>query len=104
MNEDDILFGKPRRDLDEPKELKIKLPLRYHVRLHSLKLLRKQNIAESVMRALDDYFSRNAPVRQAPPVESPPHTPTADEEDVPSFPRGRPGIASFNADESHATG
>lgn len=63
MNEDDILFGKPRRDLDEPKELKIKLPLRYHVRLHSLKLLRKQNIAESVMRALDDYFSRNAPVR-----------------------------------------
>jgi len=60
MHEDDILFGKPRRDLDVPKELKVKPPLRYHVRLHGLKLLRRQSIGESVRQALDDYFTRHA--------------------------------------------
>ena len=71
MSDDDILFGKPRRDLEEPKELKIRLPLRYHVRLHGLKLLRKQNIADSVMHALDDYFARNAPGKAAPSAPFP---------------------------------
>jgi hypothetical protein len=42
----------------ELKELKVKLPLRHHIRLHSLKLVRKEPISDTVMKALTDYFDR----------------------------------------------
>ncbi len=42
----------------ELKELKVKLPLRHHIRLHSLKLVRKEAISDTVMKALTEYFER----------------------------------------------
>lgn len=42
----------------ELKELKVKLPLRHHIRLHSLKLVRKEAISDTVMKALTEYFQR----------------------------------------------
>jgi hypothetical protein len=42
----------------ELKELKVKLPLRHHIRLHSLKLVRKEPISDTVMKALTEYFER----------------------------------------------
>jgi hypothetical protein len=46
--------------LTELKEVKLKLPIRHHVSLHSLKLLRNQSISELVASALDAYFSKVA--------------------------------------------
>ena len=44
--------------LAELREVKLKLPLRHHVSLHSLKLLRNQSISELVAHALDAYFAK----------------------------------------------
>ena len=44
--------------LAELKEVKLKLPLRHHVSLHSLKLLRNRSISELVANALDAYFMK----------------------------------------------
>jgi len=46
--------------LTELKEVKLKLPIRHHVSLHSLKLLRNQSISELVASALDQYFQKSA--------------------------------------------
>ncbi len=43
----------------ELKEVKLKLPLKHHVHLHSLKLLRNQSISELVANALDAYFNKS---------------------------------------------
>jgi len=44
--------------LSELKEIKLKLPVRHHVNLHSLKLLRSESISELVALALEAYFVR----------------------------------------------
>lgn len=52
--------------LTELKEVKLKLPIRHHVSLHSLKLLRNQSISELVASALDAYFAKTAVPRAGP--------------------------------------
>ena len=52
--------------LTELKEVKLKLPIRHHVSLHSLKLLRNQSISELVANALDAYFTKTAVPRAGP--------------------------------------
>lgn len=42
--------------LEKVKEIKLQLPLRTHVSLHSLKLLKNQSIRDSVVVALDRFF------------------------------------------------
>lgn len=49
IREDDV-------DLSEPKTLKVSLPARLHLQLHSLKILTGTNISETVEEALDRYF------------------------------------------------
>lgn len=44
-------------DLSEPKTLKVSLPARLHLQLHSLKILTGTNISETVEEALNAYFS-----------------------------------------------
>lgn len=44
------------RDPDEQKEIKVKLPVRQHIKLHSIKLMMNQNISTTVERALEAYF------------------------------------------------
>lgn len=51
------IYGK-RTDLNEIKELKVKLPLRFHVKLHSMKLLSGKTMASAVAEALEAYFTR----------------------------------------------
>jgi len=46
----------PRKNMEERKSIKVKLPLRQHVKLHALKLFTESNISETVERALDTYF------------------------------------------------
>lgn len=44
-------------DLSEPKTLKVSLPAKMHLQLHSLKILTGKNISDTVEDALDSYFS-----------------------------------------------
>jgi len=53
----DWIYGKQSVDLDEVKELKVKLPLKFHVKLHSLKLLRGKTMSGTVADALEAYFA-----------------------------------------------
>lgn len=41
---------------DEEKEIKVKIPVEYHVKLHTLKVLKGQNISSTVEKALMRYF------------------------------------------------
>jgi len=43
-------------DCDEEKEIKVKIPVEYHVKLHTLKVLKGQNISSTVEHALTRYF------------------------------------------------
>ncbi|MHB8585324.1 MAG: hypothetical protein ACYDDF_05750 [Thermoplasmatota archaeon] len=40
----------------EAKELRVKIHVEYHLKLHALKLLRGKNMSEAVEEALDHYF------------------------------------------------
>lgn len=50
----DALEGRPAR------EMKVKLPVSFHVRLHSMKILTGKPISDVVTEALDAYFRDNA--------------------------------------------
>lgn len=43
--------------LREQKEIKVKIPLDYHVRLHTTKVIEGQSISETVQIALANYFA-----------------------------------------------
>lgn len=43
--------------LREQKEIKVKIPLDYHVRLHTTKVVEGQSISETVQIALANYFA-----------------------------------------------
>ena len=45
---------------ERTKEVKVKIPLKYHIKLHSVKVLTGQEISETVTAALNDYFHRLA--------------------------------------------
>lgn len=39
------------------KEIKVKIPVGYHIKLHTLKVLKGQSISDTVELALQKYFS-----------------------------------------------
>lgn len=41
---------------DEQKEIKVKIPVEYHVKLHTLKVLKGKEISSTVENALTRYF------------------------------------------------
>jgi len=41
------------------KEIKVKIPVGYHVKLHTLKVIKGQSISDTVEIALKRYFERN---------------------------------------------
>ncbi len=45
---------------DKQKEIKVKIPVSYHVKLHTLKVLRGQEISTSVETALERFFEQLA--------------------------------------------
>ena len=42
--------------LESGKEIKVKIPVGYHIKLHTLKVLRGQSISDTVEIALEKYF------------------------------------------------
>ena len=42
------------------KEVKVRIPIQHHVRLHSMKVLTGKQISDTVAKALDAYFGSQA--------------------------------------------
>ena len=42
---------------DDEREIKVKIPLDYHIKLHTVKVVRGQNISDTVKLALQNYFN-----------------------------------------------
>jgi hypothetical protein len=42
--------------LETGKEIKVKIPMNYHIKLHTLKVLKGQSISDTVELALAKYF------------------------------------------------
>ena len=55
---DSYLYGKAT-DPNKTKELKVRLPVSVHMRLHGLKILGDKSISETVEEALDAYFAKH---------------------------------------------
>jgi hypothetical protein len=53
-----LYVDEQRRDMDSRKSIKVKLPIRQHIKLHALKLFSENNISQTVEAALDMYFER----------------------------------------------
>jgi len=47
----------PKKNMEARKSIKVKLPLRQHIKLHALKLFTEKNISETIEQALDTYFA-----------------------------------------------
>ncbi|MBI4393359.1 MAG: hypothetical protein HY556_06140 [Euryarchaeota archaeon] len=52
------LFYNEKKDLSQRKSIKVKLPIRQHIKLHALKLFTESNISKTVEAALDTYFDK----------------------------------------------
>lgn len=58
-------------ELDRVKEVKVKIPVSYHIRLHSMKVLTGKQISDAVKEALDAYFTAIEDGRLASPLATP---------------------------------
>ena len=52
-----MLIAEPKQE-SGPKELRVKIGVEYHLKLHALKLLRGKRMSEAVEEALEYYFER----------------------------------------------
>jgi hypothetical protein len=52
-----MLIAEPKQE-SGPKELRVKIGVEYHLKLHALKLLRGKRMSEAVEEALEFYFER----------------------------------------------
>ena len=67
MISDDSLAGIRKADMNELKELKVKLPVQFLINLHYLKLTQSRGISDVVNQALTEYFQSQAlPLRSVP--------------------------------------
>jgi hypothetical protein len=60
MDEKDlgVFLREQKKDLSSRKSIKVKLPIKQHIKLHALKLFTENNISETVEIALDEFFER----------------------------------------------
>lgn len=56
-----MLIKDPRPDLDRVKEVKVKIPISMHIKLHSIKVLTGKQISDAVTEALEVYFGQARP-------------------------------------------
>ena len=45
-------------DLSEAREIKVKLPVSLHIKLHGIKITRHRSISQVVLEALEEYFKK----------------------------------------------
>ena len=47
-----------RGTTSQNKDLKVRIPVKYHMQLHTLKILRGKSLSDAVTEALDEYFAK----------------------------------------------
>jgi hypothetical protein len=52
-----VLIHEPKADPSRAKEVKVKIPVGFHVKLHSMKVLTGKAISDAVTEALEAYFA-----------------------------------------------
>ncbi|MFA5862309.1 MAG: hypothetical protein WDA16_11510 [Candidatus Thermoplasmatota archaeon] len=55
-----MLIHDPKLDLTRSKEVKVKIPVSHHIKLHSMKVLTGKQISDAITEALDAYFASGA--------------------------------------------
>ncbi|MEA3200687.1 MAG: hypothetical protein QOE90_2115 [Thermoplasmata archaeon] len=65
-----MLIDEPKSDPHRPKEVKVKVPIGHHVKLHSMKVLTGKPISDAVIEALDLYFEQVQGLRARPEPDS----------------------------------
>ncbi|MEA3201390.1 MAG: hypothetical protein QOE90_2818 [Thermoplasmata archaeon] len=54
-----MMIEAERQRAEHGKEIKVKIPVGYHIKLHTLKVLKGQSISDTVEIALERYFQQN---------------------------------------------
>lgn len=60
-----MLINEPKSDPRRAKEVKVKIPMGHHIRLHSMKVLTGKPISDTVTEALEAYFMAHPVVGHA---------------------------------------
>ena len=56
-----MMIREPRNDPMRAKEVKVKIPVSHHIKLHSMKVLTGKQISDAITEALDAYFASQRP-------------------------------------------
>lgn len=51
-----MMIREPKSDPQRAKEVKVKIPVSHHIKLHSMKVLTGKQISDAITEALDAYF------------------------------------------------
>lgn len=52
-----MMIRDPKPDPTRSKEVKVKIPVSHHIKLHSMKVLTGKQISDAITEALDAYFA-----------------------------------------------
>ena len=55
-----MIIHEPKPDTSRAKEVKVKIPVSHHIKLHSMKVLTGKQISDAITEALDAYFASQA--------------------------------------------
>lgn len=55
-----MMIHDPKPDPTRAKEVKVKIPVSHHIKLHSMKVLTGKQISDAITEALDAYFQSRA--------------------------------------------
>lgn len=56
-----MMIREPKPDPARAKEVKVKIPVGHHIKLHSMKVLTGKQISDAITEALDAYFANQTP-------------------------------------------
>ena len=56
-----MMIRDPKPDPARAKEVKVKIPVSHHIKLHSMKVLTGKQISDAITEALDAYFANQRP-------------------------------------------
>lgn len=55
-----MMINEAKADTARSKEVKVKIPVSHHIKLHSMKVLTGKQISDAITEALDAYFASSA--------------------------------------------
>ena len=56
-----MMIREAKPDASRAKEVKVKIPVGHHIKLHSMKVLTGKQISDAITEALDAYFANQNP-------------------------------------------